>query len=98
MSLEGASAFVQRMELDEAFRARVEAADSPEEKYRVVSEAGYDITPDDLVTIKQLVGISELSDEDLESVAAGALNPLEQVGIATGATIVGLAALAAAVV
>jgi predicted ribosomally synthesized peptide with nif11-like leader len=88
------------MQSDEAFRALVEAADAPEDKHRVLTEAGYDVTPDDLVTIKELLGISELSDEDLESVAAGMTADEElilQIGLGGGTVVVAVVAAVAVV-
>jgi predicted ribosomally synthesized peptide with nif11-like leader len=71
MSAEGATALYERISSDEAFTARLEAAESPEDKRRIVTEAGYDVGRDDLPTVRNLAGMSELSDEDLEKVAGG---------------------------
>jgi predicted ribosomally synthesized peptide with nif11-like leader len=95
MSAEGATALYERVSSDEGFRGQLEAAKTPEEKRRIVTEAGYDVTPDDLPTIKSLAGMTELSDEDLEKVAGG--------GNTTAASIIGasyasLFAAAAAIV
>jgi predicted ribosomally synthesized peptide with nif11-like leader len=71
MSAEGATALYERVSSDEEFRAQLEAADTPDDKRRIVTEAGYDVSRDDLVTVRNLAGVSELSDEDLEKVAGG---------------------------
>jgi predicted ribosomally synthesized peptide with nif11-like leader len=71
MSAEGATALYERVTSDEEFRARLEAAETPEEKGQVVTEAGFDVSRDDLSTVRSLAGVSELSDEDLEKVAGG---------------------------
>jgi predicted ribosomally synthesized peptide with nif11-like leader len=71
MSAEGATALYERVSSDEEFRARLEAADTPDDKRRIVTEAGYDVSRDDLATVRNLAGVSELSDEDLEKVAGG---------------------------
>ena len=68
---------------NEQFRAQLEAAATPEEKRRIVTDAGYDMSRDDLSTIRNLAGMNELSDEDLEKVAGGVSDT--QVGIAAGA-------------
>src|SRR5215469_3932151 len=72
MSAEGVTALYERVNSDEEFRDRLEAAETPEEKRRIVTEAGYDVSRDDLPTIRRFSsGVSELSDEDLENVAGG---------------------------
>jgi predicted ribosomally synthesized peptide with nif11-like leader len=71
MSAVGATALYERVSSDEEFRARLEAADTPDDKRRIVTEAGYDVSRDDLATVRNLAGVSELSDEDLEKVAGG---------------------------
>jgi predicted ribosomally synthesized peptide with nif11-like leader len=71
MSAEGATALYERVSSDEAFSAQLEAAETPDDKRRIVTEAGYDVNRDDLSTIRKLAGMTELSDEDLEKVAGG---------------------------
>jgi predicted ribosomally synthesized peptide with nif11-like leader len=71
MSAQGATALYERVTSDEQFRAQLEAAATPEEKRRIVTDAGYDMSRDDLSTIRNLAGMNELSDEDLERVAGG---------------------------
>jgi predicted ribosomally synthesized peptide with nif11-like leader len=72
MSAEGVTALYERVSSDEEFRAQLEAAETPDDKRRIVTDAGFDVSTDDLPTLKKLAGISELSDEDLEKVAGGA--------------------------
>jgi predicted ribosomally synthesized peptide with nif11-like leader len=71
MSTNGATALYERFIADEEFRVRLEDAPTNDEKRRIVTEAGYDVSPEDLPTIRNLVGVRELSDEDLEKVAGG---------------------------
>ncbi|MBV9310314.1 MAG: Nif11-like leader peptide family natural product precursor [Solirubrobacterales bacterium] len=71
MSTESAAALYERLTSDEEFRSRVQAATTKEEKRRIVADAGYEVTGDDVPSIRKLAGVSELSDEDLEKVAGG---------------------------
>jgi predicted ribosomally synthesized peptide with nif11-like leader len=71
MSAEGVKALYERINSDEEFRAKMEAAETPDDKRHIVTEAGYEVTSDDLPTIRKLAGVNELSDEDLEKVAGG---------------------------
>jgi predicted ribosomally synthesized peptide with nif11-like leader len=61
----------ERVNSDEEFRAQLEGAETPDDKRRIVTDAGYDVSRDDLNTIRKLAGVSELSDEDLGKVAGG---------------------------
>ena len=72
MSAQGATGLFERIRADEQFRAQLEAAARPEEKRKIVIDAGYDVDTDDLPTIRKLSGMSELSDKDVEKVAGGA--------------------------
>ena len=90
MSAQAVTALFERVSSDEEFRARLEAAATPEEKHRIVSEAGYEVTRDDVSVIRELAGVQELSDEDLENVAGGG-DTVVIIG-ATGAAIVAAAA------
>jgi predicted ribosomally synthesized peptide with nif11-like leader len=83
MSTEGATALFERMSSDEGFRTQLEGAATPDDKRRIVTEAGYDLTREDLSTMRRLAGASDLSDDDLEKVAGGVSDT--QVGIAAGA-------------
>jgi predicted ribosomally synthesized peptide with nif11-like leader len=71
MSSESAAALYERLTSDEGFRSQIQAATTKEEKRRIVAEAGYEVTDEDMSTIRKLAGVSELSDEDLEKVAGG---------------------------
>jgi predicted ribosomally synthesized peptide with nif11-like leader len=71
MSAEGATALYERFSSDEQFRTQLEAAETPGDKRRIVTEAGYDVNRDDLSTVRKLAGMTELSDDDLEKVAGG---------------------------
>lgn len=99
MSKQGITALYERAQADDEFIARLEAASSPEEKHRIVSEAGFDVEPDDLDTLRSVAGLSELSDEDLERVAGGnsATNVAEIGGVAAGPAVAATAAAVAAI-
>jgi predicted ribosomally synthesized peptide with nif11-like leader len=90
MSKEGATALYGRISSDEAFSAQLEAAETPDDKRRIVTEAGYDVGRDDLSTVRKLAGMSEISDEDLEKVAGG-------MGDITGGILTGVGVVACAV-
>jgi predicted ribosomally synthesized peptide with nif11-like leader len=66
MSAEGAQAFYERVTSDKQFRAQVDAQETWEGKQRVATEAGYDVSRDDMPGIRKLAGRRELSDEDLD--------------------------------
>jgi predicted ribosomally synthesized peptide with nif11-like leader len=96
MSTQGATALYERFASDEEFRARLEDAPTQDEARRLVTEAGYDVSLDDLPAIRNLVGVRELSDEDLEKVAGGGATTVDAVGsVATVAAVACMAAAAA---
>jgi predicted ribosomally synthesized peptide with nif11-like leader len=95
MSAEGATALYERVSSDETFSAQLEAAETPDDKRRIVTEAGYDVSRDDLFTFRKLAGMSELTDEDLEKVAGGS-GSLTTVLVGDGAGIALGIAIAAA--
>jgi predicted ribosomally synthesized peptide with nif11-like leader len=70
MSEAGVMALLERSESDEDFRTRLEAA-SVEERRRIIHDAGFDVDPSDVDIFKSLIGARELSDEDLDRIAAG---------------------------
>jgi predicted ribosomally synthesized peptide with nif11-like leader len=72
LSTQGATQLFERISNDEDFRRRLEGAATPAEKRRIATEAGYEVGREDLVTIRSLAGLDEMSDEDLHQVAAGA--------------------------
>ena len=108
MTEETIKAFVERLSSDEAFRDRLAAAPTPEERQEMARAAGYDVGAEDMPAIKSALGIEELSDEDLEKVAGGMSTTVASiaasasavasatVGTVAGGTIL-LAAAAAAV-
>ena len=71
MTGETVKAFVERLSSDEAFRDRLAAAPTPEERQEMARAAGYDLGAGDMPAIKSTLGIEELSDVDLEKVAGG---------------------------
>lgn len=79
MSVESAKEFLLRLGTDETFREQIANAPSVEDSKRIAQEAGYNFTDEDyqVATSQILESAStenELSDEQLESVAGGALN------------------------
>jgi predicted ribosomally synthesized peptide with nif11-like leader len=96
MSAEGATALFERLNADEQFRAQVETAETPDDKRRIVTEAGYDVNREDLPTIQNLAGPTELSDEDLNKIAGGT-GDTTSVVTAVGASVSFVAAAAGVV-
>ncbi|HEY1634841.1 MAG TPA: Nif11-like leader peptide family natural product precursor [Acidimicrobiales bacterium] len=94
MSAEGVTALYERVNSDEEFRDRLEAAETPDDKRQMVTEAGYEVSRDDLPTIRKLSGVTELSDEDLDTMAGG-LDTLAAGGAFFGSLGLGLAAASA---
>jgi predicted ribosomally synthesized peptide with nif11-like leader len=74
MSEEGAAALYERISSDEEFRAELETAETPHDKRRIVTESGYDVSRQDVATLRKLAGITELSDEDPDMVADDGTN------------------------
>jgi predicted ribosomally synthesized peptide with nif11-like leader len=72
MSTEGVRALFERVNSDEGFGRRLEEARTPEDKYQLITQAGFDINRQDLEVIKSLTGLEELSDEYLAQVVGGA--------------------------
>ena len=66
MSIESAKAFLERIKNDEDFKKSVEEIVTTEERMEFVKGAGFDFTKEEINSIKV-----ELSDEDLDMVAAG---------------------------
>lgn len=83
MSRESATALFDRLTGDTSFRDQLLAAASNEQRRRLVVEAGYDVDPSDLPMLRELAGLGELSDEELEQVAGGGLGTIA--GISAGA-------------
>lgn len=93
MSGESILALLERIETDQDFRDRVLAL-PPEPRKDFILAAGYEVGPDDLVHLRSLANIDEFSEQDLERVAAGGTGTTvaETAGVATAATVGGLAA------
>ena len=66
MSIESAKAFLERIKNDEDFKKSVEKIVTAEERMEFVKGAGFDFTKEEINSIK-----AEMSDEDLDKVAAG---------------------------
>ena len=100
MTEETVRAFVERLSSDEAFRNRLAAAPTPEERQEMAREAGYDLGAGDMPAIKAALGIEELSDDDLEKVAGGIGTATATIGIGVAgtATLLGMTVIAAAAI
>ncbi|NTU68896.1 MAG: Nif11-like leader peptide family natural product precursor [Chlorobiaceae bacterium] len=48
MSVEQAKAFIEKMKTDEAFREKIMAIETPEERLKAIKEAGYDCSADEV--------------------------------------------------
>jgi predicted ribosomally synthesized peptide with nif11-like leader len=83
MSDAAATAFLDRLEEDEAFASELEAVrEQPDVVYEKVRAAGFDTTPDEILdAFSERYGV-ELTPEQLDQIAAGA-DP----GLIAGATI-----------
>ena len=71
MSSEAAAAFAERLKNDESFANSLAEAATPQDRLEIARAAGFDLSPDDVEAVKSALGISELSDDDLEKVAGG---------------------------
>lgn len=71
VSREGLKALLDRAESDEIFLDGLLKAGTVEERRRLVVEAGYDVEPSDLSTLREMAGTAELDDEELAWVAGG---------------------------
>ncbi|MCP4623013.1 MAG: Nif11-like leader peptide family natural product precursor [bacterium] len=67
MSTESAKAFIERVKNDEDFRKELEERASAEERMKFAKARGFDFTTDQIEELKDT-----LTDDELESVAAGA--------------------------
>lgn len=73
MSVENARACLDRLESDQEFRTAMRNADTEEERLDVARDAGLEFTREEMATLVPTDYACELSDEELESVAAGGL-------------------------
>ena len=69
MSLQSAKAFLKKVGEDEEFKKLLEKAENDNERQKIVKDAGFDFTKEELK--EAISGSGELSDEDLEKVAGG---------------------------
>jgi len=67
MSLESAKAFLEKMRIDKEFHETVGKAKNKEERIKMVKEAGFEFTLEDIQSVK-----GEISDELLETISGGA--------------------------
>jgi predicted ribosomally synthesized peptide with nif11-like leader len=71
VSEKGVAALLQRLESDQGFRERLEAAPTNEARKQMIEDAGFDVQPSDRSTALSMIGLQELSDADLEKIAGG---------------------------
>ena len=60
----------QKMESDPAFAAALKAVKNAQEELKVLQEAGFQLTGEDVKRMHE-VGCTELSDDELDNVAGG---------------------------
>ncbi len=66
MSIESAKAYIERLKTDEDFRERMKDAADKEARIALVKAEGFDFSEEDIKAVN-----SELSDDELDAVAAG---------------------------
>ncbi len=64
MSLESAKSFMSRVKTDPTFKQRLADAPNNEARLKIVKDAGYDFTKEDVLQLP-----NELSDEELKEVS-----------------------------
>ena len=96
MSEQGAVAFLDRLESDEDFAKELESLkDDPPAVYEKVHAAGFEATPDEIRDAFLERYGAELTQEQLDQIAAGLdSGAMFGIGIATGAVVLGAAAAA----
>jgi predicted ribosomally synthesized peptide with nif11-like leader len=70
MSAEGTRGLVERLNANAAFRARFDAAATAQERHKLATDAGYDVTQDELSELTPS-GVRQLADEELADVSGG---------------------------
>lgn len=73
MSIDSAQELSRRAQLDEGFQRQLLALPSVRERKAFIHECGYDVGPEDVASLREAAGLQELSEEDLDGVAAGGL-------------------------
>lgn len=77
MSFKSAHAFLERFEQDRAFKEKLEMAKDKHEILKLIKEAGFSFTSEDIKEAKK-----ELSDDELQNIKGGNLiNFLFNIGI-----------------
>jgi predicted ribosomally synthesized peptide with nif11-like leader len=66
-----AVAFIERLKGDALFQSRLAGAANPAERLVIAREEGFDLSRDDIATVRRTLGVQELSEADLERVAGG---------------------------
>ncbi|ABB23751.1 Nif11-like leader peptide family natural product precursor [Pelodictyon luteolum] len=57
MSVEQAKAFIEKMKTDEAFREKIMAIETPEERLKAIGSAGYECTGEEINEAGSDVGL-----------------------------------------
>lgn len=77
MSIEGAHAFLEKFERDRDFKEKLEIAKDKSEILRLIKEAGFNFTSEDIKKATK-----ELSEEELQNIEGGSfINFLSNIGI-----------------
>jgi predicted ribosomally synthesized peptide with nif11-like leader len=97
MSAESAAAFIQRVEDDSDFAAELESLrENPDAVRAKVADAGFDATPDEIKSALLDRYGAELSQEQLDAIAAGTDTETIVAGAVGGTILVGVLAATAA--
>jgi len=73
MSVEQAKAFIEKLDSDKTFLSQVAGAGSDEARLELAKAAGFEFTAEELAGAIGESGGEELSDDELEAVAGGAV-------------------------
>ncbi|MEO5360978.1 MAG: Nif11-like leader peptide family RiPP precursor [Nitrospirota bacterium] len=90
MSVESATSFMKKLSSDAAFRNKMEATKDESARKKMVKDAGFDFTMDELKQVvpgdhHSTLGKGELSEKDLEKVAGGSSASWTAVGVGAAA-------------
>ncbi|MBP1764516.1 MAG: protein of unknown function nitrogen fixation [Firmicutes bacterium] len=77
MSIEAAKLFLERMKTDEKFATKIAAESTEEARMALAQTEGFIFTAADM---EQVVG-EDLSDDELDAVAGGAVNSIQAPGL-----------------
>lgn len=66
MSLDAAKAFLERMDTDGTFKAKILATENVSERLKLINAAGFDCTAQEIGTLA-----TELSEDQLDTISGG---------------------------